>query len=157
MTEEKTTSAGMLRTGGTPLPWERKVYRNRHGRGNRQATFGIRMPRYRTKAGMFDSMVVAQLKRLNAAWPQLLDGVQCAVEDVPPSAPVSWETRRAFLSQSFPANHGIPARIVLYRRPIEQRAVGRVDLQLIIRDELVSCLADLSGKHPEDIDPDWGF
>jgi hypothetical protein len=30
------------------------------------------------------------------------------------------------------------------------------DLQLILRDEIVSRLADLSGKHPEDIDPGWG-
>ena len=151
------TKRPLARSTAAVLPWERKIYRDRHGRGARQAMFGIRMPRYRTKSGMFDGMVVAQMKRLNAAWPQLLANVECAVEDVPPSDPVSWETKRAFLSQSFPANHGIPARIVLYRRPIEQRALGRTDLQLLIRDELVSCLADLTGKHPEDIDPDWGL
>ncbi|PJM75005.1 metallopeptidase family protein [Bifidobacterium simiarum] len=150
-------NANLVFSKPSALPWERKVYRNKHGRGLRQATFGIRLPRYRTKSGAFDGMVVAQLKRLNAAWPELLRDVQCAVEDVPASAPVSWESRRVALSQSFPANHGIPARIVLYRKPIEQRARDRIDMQFIIRDEIVARLADLTGKHPEDIDPDWGF
>ncbi|MBT1176308.1 MULTISPECIES: metallopeptidase family protein [Bifidobacterium] len=156
MTKESEFTS-LLRATGTVLPWERKIYRNRHGRGSRQAMFGIRMPRYRTKSGTFDGMVVAQLKRLNAAWPELLKNVECAVEDVPPSGPVSWETKRAFLSQGFPAEHGSPARIVLYRKPIEQRSRDRLDMQFLIRDEIVARLADLTGRHPEDIDPDWGF
>ena len=144
--------------GGEPaLPWDRKVYRNRHGRGVRRPTFGLRLPRYRTHSGFFDSLVVAQLRRLQAAWPQLLANIECAVEDVPPSEPLSWEERKSPRSQSFPASHGVPARIVLYRRPIEQRARNRIDLQFMIRDEIVYCLADLTGQPPEDIDPEFGM
>ena len=51
------------------LPWESTVYRNRHGRGTRTPMFGTRLPRYRTRSGMFDDMLVAQIRRLNDAWP----------------------------------------------------------------------------------------
>jgi hypothetical protein len=118
--------------------------------------FGARIPRYRTKAGRFDGAVVAQLKRLHQAWPQLIESIQCAVEDVPPSDPLPWEDNSVARSRAFPAEHGQPARIVVYRRPIESMARDTFDLQLILRDEIVSRLADLSGKHPEDIDPGWG-
>lgn len=136
--------------------WERPVYRDTHGRGMRQPLFGARLPRYRTKAGHFDGAVVAQLRRLHTGWPQLVESVQCAVEDVPPSDPLSWEEGDVTHSRAFSAEHGQPARIVLYRRPIESMAQDDLDLQLIIRDEIVARLAELSGKHPEDIDPDWG-
>lgn len=119
--------------------------------------FGTRLPRYRTRSGMFDDMVAAQLRRLNTAWPQLIKPVQFAVEDVPPSDPAPWERRTVPMSQSFPAQHGIPARIVLYRMPMQSHATSRMDLQLIIRDEMVSRLADLYGRRPEEIDPDWGM
>lgn len=120
--------------------------------------FGTRIPRYRTSTGRFYDEVIAQLKRLSDAWPELVTPIQCAVEDVPASAPNAWEDRRRTLSRSFPAAHGVPARIVLYRRPIETIAGrDRDELQLIIRDELVAGLADLYGRHPEDIDPDWGM
>ena len=83
------------------LPWKRKVYRDAHGRGMRQPLFGARIPRYRTKAGRFDGAVVAQLKRLHGAWPELIEPVQCAVEDVPPSDPLPWEDTMVMRSRSF--------------------------------------------------------
>lgn len=140
------------------LPWDRPQFRDRHGRGMRRPMFGTRIPRYRTSTGRFYDEVIAQLKRLGDAWPELVSPIQCAVEDVPASDPNVWEDRRRTLSRSFPATHGMPARIVLYRRPIETAAgKDRDELQLIIRDELVASLADLYGRHPEDIDPDWGM
>lgn len=49
--------------------------------------FGTRLPRYRTRTGMFDDMVAAQVRRLGQAWPELIRPLQFAVEDVPPSDP----------------------------------------------------------------------
>ena len=118
--------------------------------------FSTHLPRYRTSAGMFDDTVAAQLKRLSEAWPQLMKPLQIAVEDVPPSDPEPWEDTDQLLSRGFPANHGIPARIVLYRLPIQTQTRDRVELQFIIRDELVSRVADLYGRRPEEIDPEWG-
>ena len=60
-------------------------------------------------------------------------------------------------SQSFPAEHGIPPRVVLYRMPLQSHARSRMDLQFAIRDEVVLRLAELYGRRPEEIDPDWGM
>ncbi|KAB5608340.1 metallopeptidase family protein [Bifidobacterium jacchi] len=138
-------------------PWNEPVYRNRHGRGIRTPMFGTRLPRYRTRSGMFDDMVAAQLRRLNGAWPELIRPVQFAVEDVPPSDPAPWESHPNPSSRCFPASHGVPARIVLYRMPIQMLSQSRTELQLVIRDEIVGRLAELYGRNPEDIDPEWGL
>ena len=53
--------------------------------------------------------------------------------------------------------HGIPARVVLYRMPIQSRSRTKLDMQLIIRDELVGRIGELYGRRPEEIDPDWGL
>lgn len=60
-------------------------------------------------------------------------------------------------SQSFPAEHGIPPRVVLYRMPLQSHARSRMDLQFAIRDEVVLRLAELYGRRPEEIDPDWSM
>ena len=123
----------------------------------RTPMFGTRLPRYRTRSGAFDDMVAAQIRRLNGAWPQLVKPVQFAVEDVPPSQPAPWEPEPSFASQCFPASHGIPARIVLYRMPIQSKSRSRMDLELAIRDEVVLRLAELYGRRPDEIDPDWSL
>ncbi|MDF7665220.1 metallopeptidase family protein [Bifidobacterium sp. ESL0745] len=137
-------------------PWQTHIYRNRHGRGPRTPMFGVRLPRYRTRSGMFDDMVSSEIRRLLAAWPDLVRPVQFAVEDVPPSTPAPWEPKRSATSQSFTANHGIPARIVLYRMPMQMHHPDKTELEWAIRDALVARLADLYGRRPEEIDPEWG-
>ena len=117
--------------------------------------FGTRLPRYRT--GMFDDMVAAQVRRLGQAWPELIRPLQFAVEDVPPSDPTPWQTEPNMTSQCFPASHGIPARVVLYRMPLQTEAPTKLELQLAVRDELVARIAELYGRRPEEIDPDWGL
>lgn len=139
-----------------PPPWRRSVYRNSHGRGIRRPTFGTRLPRYRTRCRVFDDLVAAQIRRLNVGWPDLVKPVQFAVEDVPPSDPTPWDGTSGLYSRSFPAGRGLPARIVLYRMPIQNKTRDRMDLELIIRDELVLQLAELYGRSPEQIDPMWG-
>ena len=71
--------------------------------------------------------------------------------------PGTWEATAHLGSQSFPAEHGIPPRVVLYRMPLQSHARSRMDLQFAIRDEVVLRLAELYGRRPEEIDPDWGM
>lgn len=68
------------------------------------------------------------------------------------SQPAPWEPEPSFASQCFPASHGIPARIVLYRMPIQSKSRSRMDLELAIRDEVVLRLAELYGRRPDEID-----
>ncbi|RSX55873.1 peptidase [Bifidobacterium dolichotidis] len=121
----------------------------------RTPMFGTRMPRYRTRAGMFDDMMSSEIRRLARAWPNMFRDLQFAVEDVPPSDPAPWEPQRRIYSQAFAAMHGSPARIVLYRLPIQMHCQTRLDQQLAIREELVLRLAELFSQKPEDIDPNW--
>ena len=51
-------------------------------------------------------------------------------------------------SQCFPASHGIPARVVLYRMPLQTEAPTKLELQLAVRDELVARIAELYGRRP---------
>ncbi len=46
-----------------------------------------------------------------------------------------------------------PARIVVYRRPLEARASDRSDLSDLIHDVVVDQVARLLGKDPDEIDP----
>ncbi|MCI1673784.1 MAG: metallopeptidase family protein [Bifidobacterium tibiigranuli] len=139
------------------VPWQTHVYRNRHGRGVRTPMFGVRLPQYRTKSGLFDDIVASQIRRLSSAWPQLVKPVQFAVEDVPPVQDDVWQDTSSTTSRSFPAQHGVPARIVLYRMALQMQVTTRMELQWAIRDELVSRIAELYGRRPEEIDPDWGM
>lgn len=134
------------------IPWEKRRYRDRHGRGARRPPFGLRLPHYRTAAGTFDALFAAQLRRLSRGWPDLIASTQFAVEDVPPSDPLPWEERIAPLSASYPAEHGQAARIVLYRLPIQMAAHSRWELEFVMHDEIVRQLAQLTGRNPEDID-----
>lgn len=138
-------------------PWTRQVFRDRHGRGQRKPMFGTRLPRYRTRSGVFDNIVASQIKRLNEAWPNLVGPIQFAVEDVPPSDPVPWDDDVRSLSNCFPSSHGIPARIVLYRMAMQMQVEDDTELQLLVRDEMVSRLAELYGRRAEEIDPQWGL
>ena len=61
------------------------------------------------------------------------------------------------LAIKFRSAFTIPPRIVLYRMPLQSHARNRMDLQFAIRDEVVSRLAEIYGRRPEEIDPDWGM
>lgn len=137
------------------LPWEAHSYRNRHGRGIRRPPFGLKLPTYRTASGNFDNQITLVVSRLKRYKPELFHNVECAVEDVPPSQPLAWEDNHVSLSQGFRAIHGIPARIALYRKPIELRSHDRIELYFIIRHEIIRQLAYLHEINPEDIDPSW--
>lgn len=137
------------------VPWLSSTYRDRHGRGMRQPMFHMKMPQYRTRQGTFDNLVIAQFKRLATKFPKEVAQCDCAIEDVPPSVPLAWEEQRVALSQGFPAQHGERMRIVLYRMPIEHRSRDRYACELIIRDEITKRFAQLLGKDPRDIDPQW--
>ena len=40
---------------------------------------------------------------------------------------------------------------------VQTQAPTKIELQLAIRDELVSRMAELYGRRPEEIDPDFGL
>jgi len=103
---------------------------------------------------VFDDHVRAGIARLSRRWGRQLNSIEIVVEDVPASAGAPWEDG-VVLGRAFPPAHGLPARIVLYRRPIEAR-VPAGDLGVCVLDVLVEELAHLLNRNPNEIDPGYG-
>jgi predicted Zn-dependent protease with MMP-like domain len=119
----------------------------------------VDLPLNRTRAEQFDDRVLDAVEHLEQRWSRELNGVEFAVEDVPPSdAAVEEGEDPVPLSRLQPASgtgrSTTPPRIVIYRRPVEARAVDAEDLADIILDVLVHEVAHLLGVEPEVVDPE---
>jgi predicted Zn-dependent protease with MMP-like domain len=114
------------------------------------------VPAWRTRAERFDDHVLDALERLDRRWGKELDGVELAVEDVPPSDPAPWEHGEVPLGRFFPAQGTLPPRIVVYRRPVETRAADPGDVPGLVHEVVVEQVAHLIGLSPEQIDPQYG-
>ncbi|WP_434062012.1 metallopeptidase family protein [Actinotalea lenta] len=113
------------------------------------------LPAHRTRAEKFDDYVLDAVERLEQRWARQLEGTEFAVEDVPPSHPAPWEHGGVPLGRYFPADAGLPPRIVVYRRPVEIRAVDDADLAALVLDVVVEQVAHLLARAPEDVDPGY--
>lgn len=80
--------------------------------------------------------------------------MEYAVEDAPVIQP-GWQPDRVPLSSGVRARGSEPARIVLFRRPLERRAGSRAELAALVHTVLVEQLAELIGLTPEEVDPDY--
>jgi len=117
----------------------------------------------RSRAQQFDDLVLDAVEELELRWPAELDGVEFAVEDVPPELPEFdrdvLEDGRVPLARLLPTaepSERTPPRIVLYRRPLEARALDRDDLGDLVHDVVVEQVAHLLGKDPDELDPPVG-
>lgn len=111
-------------------------------------------PLARTRAERFADLVEDAVERLEARWERELSTVDFAVADVPPDPTGDLRaTDTPPLARLYPGGSGHPARIVLYRRPIEARTSTRQDLDALVHDLVVEQVADLLGLEPETVDP----
>lgn len=130
----------------------------------------VQVPLSQTRGERFDDLVLDAVEHLEERWGRQLEGVEFAVEDVPAvpmdaAAPydegvVADETAGGAvpLGRLLPPavddkGRPSPARIVVYRRPLEARAVDRVDLADLVHDVVVDQVARLLGMDPDDVDP----
>ncbi len=119
------------------------------------------VPLARSRAQQFDDLVLDAVEGLERRWSAELDGVEFAVEDVPPDLPEFdsdvLEDGRVPLARVLPGpergDRRPPRQIVLYRRPLEARAVDRDDLGDLVHDVVVEQVAHLLGKDPDEVDP----
>jgi predicted Zn-dependent protease with MMP-like domain len=159
----KASQADLLRLAATPSgqPGEASAEnaprrRDRRGRGLRGPMFPPGTPAHRTRAQRFDDLVLDVVEDLDRTWASQLRGTEFAVEDVPPSDPAPWEDGGVLLGRFFPAEAGRPGRVVVYRRPVEVRAIDVDDLADLVRDVVVEQVAHLLARTPEEIDPNFG-
>lgn len=109
------------------------------------------VPLARGAAERFDDVAAAAVARIDKRWGRELSDVQFVVEDVPDLS--EWGRSWVPLGRNEPAEAGLPARVILHRRPIQTRASGEIDLRRQVLDTLVEQVADLLGLDPEDVDP----
>jgi predicted Zn-dependent protease with MMP-like domain len=126
------------------------------------------VPISRTRADQFDDVVREAVAHLDHRWAAELAEVEFVVDEVPPTdgnddesdetVVLEPSTPEVRLSKLLPASgsgrHTRPPQIVLYRRPLELRALDPDDLAELVLDVLIHEVADLLGVGPEVIDPE---
>ena len=113
------------------------------------------VPLARTRAEIFDDLVLDTVEGLDRRYQKELADVEFAVEDVPPDLNVYdsdvLEDGEVPLARLQPRQSDRKARIVLYRRPLELRASHRDDLADLVHDVIIEQVANLLGIDPDDI------
>lgn len=147
--------------------------RDRHGRGPRGDLLPAGVPAALTRSERFDELVLDAVEHLPARWAPQLSAVEVAVEDVPPLAldlgpdPTVVDDTHLLDEHGVPLSRVVaagsdrrarptPARLVVYRRPLEARARDRTDLAVIVHDVVVEQLAVLLNVEPDVLDPGYG-
>ena len=93
------------------------------------------------------------VESIDDRWHRQLGLVEFAVEETP-ILPADWRAPTVPLATLVPAAGSSPARIVMFRRPIELRCETTEDLMALVHTVLVEQIAAVLGRSPEDIDPD---
>lgn len=136
--------------------------RDRRGRGLRGTLAPRDIPISRTRSESFDDLVVAAVDELEEHWATELAALEFAVEDVPPDA-----TQRLDLGSDAVIDRGVVLGrlcrdglgdirqpvIVVYRRPVEARAVDRDDGADLVFMIVVDLVAEFLGKDIDELDP----
>lgn len=110
------------------------------------------IPAMTTRRDAFDDLVLDSADRFESILRQHRLEVEFAVEDVPPGDPAPWEEPVPALGRVFPSSGKIPARIVLYRRAVENEARDHADLALLVHDVVLEQIAALLQVDPEELD-----
>ena len=140
--------------GGPASP--RAKRRDRHGRGLRGPLAPAQLPVSRTRSERFYDLVHEEVRRVTGRWQRELAGVEFTVEEVPLVEPWADGADPVPLGRLHAAAADRPARIVIYRRPVQARGGGdERDLARLVRDVVVEEVADLLGLSPESVDPTY--
>lgn len=145
---------------------QRRVRRDRHGRGLRGPLYPASLPAASSRAEKFDQLVLDALEPIEARWRDQLTKLDVAVDDVPEVRGTNAaQAEGVLLDGSVPLSRLVPAgvdragmptraRIVLYRRPLEARAKDPGELADLVHDVLVEQVAGYLGVEPDVIDGD---
>jgi predicted Zn-dependent protease with MMP-like domain len=134
----------------------RRRRRDRRGRGLRGPLAPPQVPLSRSRAEQFDELVERSVGRLERHWEQELADVEFAVAEVPPARTRAGGPEQVLLARTWEATGSAPARVVVYRRPLEARAADPADLEALVHDVIVEEVAALLGVTPEAVDPAYG-
>ena len=134
--------------------------RDRHGRGlrgplalaNPLSAYRAQPPQPTTKADFFHDAVHAAVDRVGRQCPDALVGVTVGIEDVP-HFDIAWSGSQVPLAAALEGTPDRPGQVVVYRRPLEHRAVSRRGLRILVYRTIVEQLSALTGRSIAEIDP----
>jgi hypothetical protein len=134
--------------------------RDRHGRGlrgplalpNALSVRRAQPPHPATKADFFSEAVHDAVDRVGLQCPEVLVGITFGIEDVPHFDMASGD--QVPLAAAVEGTAEQPGQVVIYRRPLEHRAVSRRGLRILVYRTIVEQLSALTGRSVEEIDPD---
>lgn len=144
--------ASILR--GTTQP--HVIRRDRRGRGMRGRLLPASVPNARSRAQVFDDLILDAVDEIEQRVKRSLSDVEFAVEDVPPPLPVYdtnvLEDGDVPLARLLPdAGTTSAPRIVIYRWPLEARANSRTELAELVEGVVAEQVANLLGIDPDDL------
>lgn len=116
------------------------------------------LPGSRTRAERFEDLVAESAERIEVLWGQPIAAMLFTVELLPSTR--SLDTAEGAgtpipLGRSLGATPHRPARVVIYRRVVEQLAGPEVMLPELVHLAVVEQVAELLARTPEEIDPDY--
>ncbi|MDN5754907.1 MAG: metallopeptidase family protein [Micrococcaceae bacterium] len=132
--------------------------RNRHGRGLRGNLMHPGLPGSRTRADRFEDLVTESAERLELLWGQPIASMEFTIELMPRSTSLDYSQasgRRVPLGRTWGATPRRLARVVVYRRPVEELADSPLLLPEVVHLAVVELVAELLLREPEEIDPDY--
>ena len=109
-------------------------------------------PKAATPREEFDAIVLALVERLLRRWAKELGDVEFGTEDIP-EMPADWGSEPVPFGSLVKPKPGKPARIVVFRRPVEMRARTRLERMALVNEILIEHIAELIGREPTEIDP----
>ena len=127
--------------------------RDRRGRGLRWPLLPTSVPAARTRSQRFDELVLDAVDDMGDRWRDQLAAIEFAVEEVPPADPSPWEAGQVPLGRYFPADRDLPARVVLYRRPVQGRAHDDEELSELVTQVVVEHVSHALGVDPDQLHP----
>lgn len=108
-------------------------------------------PKPRREREVFDRLVLDIVTDIDERWSDHLGIVEYAVEDTP-QLPDDWDSGAVPLSSLVRGTGTKPTRLVIFRRPLERRAVDRADLEAMVLTVIVEQVSDLLGIPPAEVD-----
>ncbi|WP_184079687.1 metallopeptidase family protein [Nocardiopsis mwathae] len=127
--------------------------RDRRGRGIRGPLAPPELPIARSRAQIFDDLVLDAVERLERLWARELANVEFLVEDVP-QVPAGVTAEDGIPFSRLESTRSGQARIIIYRRPVEIRTKEPEEMALLVYDTVVEEVANLLGLEPETVDPE---
>jgi len=136
--------------------------RDRHGKGMRGPLAPREVPLSRSRSERFDELVLDAVEsaeraaRGDVALLERLGEVEIGVEDIPPETVLAVAESRGEQVPLGRCEPGTPARVVIYRRPVELRAKDALGRAALVHAIVVERLAELLGVPTETLEDDEG-